>query len=726
MTAGRVAVTGVGIVSALGASAESTFDRLLRGERGFSEISLFDVAGQRTRFAAEVPHFAPEQWERREGLGPLSRSDALALAAAHDALATSGGQALQRAKLGIAVGATTGGMLEAEPVLARFPEAALPEELRTRLASYPMSSTAERLGGAFGAPARLATLCSACSSGASAIIQAAQWIRAGDVDCALAGGTDALCRLTVTGFNALGATDVVPCRPFDRDRAGLTLGEGAAFLVLESEERALRRGARVAAWLTGWAAGAEAHHITQPEPNSRMPARLLAEAMERAGLRPDDVDYLNAHGTGTSNDAVESAGIRAAFGAATERLLVSSSKGQIGHTLGAAGAIEAAITVLAIERQAVPPTGGLVEPDAACALHHVLGVGRAASLRAAMSSAFGFGGAGAVLLFEAASAKPRRSGMGAVGACPTGRVAITGVASIDGEMARNDARPASGETLLAPRIVDALEPSRSRRFDVQTALVTLGAERALRDAGLSPAGVGLVAGAAFGSVERTVSFLRTALERGARRAPPAEFPHLLPSSSSGNASIYLGLTGPVMTVSGLDASAEESVLVACDLLGSGMAEAMVAGGVVVRDGFSAGVLGPVCGALLQGRKDAAAFLVLEPEECARQRGARVVASIASRQERAASDPRALSLEPPHDAARAVVIGARNARRTASLLAGTGWSGVPAPAAASAASDGAGLGLAFGAACIARGDADDALVLEWTEARAYAFHLTRPS
>jgi len=721
MTTGRIAVTSVGIVTALGQGADVTFDRLVRGERGFSEIGLFDVQGQRTTFAAEVPGFSSEDWERREGLGPLSRSDALAFAAARDAIGNAGGT-LAGERVGVAVGATTGGMFDAEELLARFPETPLSEAARRRLVAYPMSRTADLLSVAFGVRGRVATVCSACSSGASAILQAALWIRSGVVDCVLAGGTDALCRLTMTGFNALGATDTVPCRPFDRQRAGLTLGEGAAFLVLESEELSRRRGARVLSWLSGWAQGAEAHHLTQPEPTARMPARLLARAMQRAGLEPSEIDYLNAHGTGTSNDGVECAAIRSAFGDAAGRLIVSSSKGQIGHTLGAAGAIEAAISVLAVERQCAPPTGGLTDPDEACRLNHVIGEGRPARLRAALSSAFGFGGAGAVLCFEQAAA-PAKS---APAVRTSRRVAVTEVATITGRGVATGS--ACGDAIDesdgpdATRPLDALDPSRSRRFDPQTALVTLGAEKAVRAAGLSPASVGLIAGTAFGSVERTLAFLHTVLEKGARRAPPAEFPHLLPSSSSGNASIYLGLEGPVLTASALDASAELSALLACDLVDADMATAMVAGGAAVRDAFSRDVLGPVCGTVAQGKRDVAGFVVLEPEELAAARGRRPLTIVVERDECPLEGERGLELSAPNDAARALVVAVRNSGAAAPLLARAGWGDVRVVADIGAA---AGVGLAYASARIARGDVDEALVLGFGERRVYALHLTRP-
>ena len=236
--------------------------------------------------------------------------------------------------------------------------------------------------------------------GANAIVTAAEWIRSGRSARVLAGGADGLCRLTFTGFNALGAIAPEACRPFDRRRAGLGLGEGAAFLVLESEEEVHRRGATPLAELAGFAVGSEAHHITNPEPTGATAARLMNRALERAGITAAELDYVNAHGTGTlQNDAMEAKALHLALGSEVHRVAVSSCKGQIGHTLGACGAIEAAITVLAIVRGEIPPTGGLEEIDPACELMHVPGVGRKATVRAALSNSFGFGGSDTVLLF---------------------------------------------------------------------------------------------------------------------------------------------------------------------------------------------------------------------------------------------------------------------------------------------------------------------------------------
>jgi 3-oxoacyl-[acyl-carrier-protein] synthase II len=733
MSAGRIAVTGVGMVSALGDGAPVTFDRLVRGERAFGPISLFDTTGQRTGVAAEVRGFRVQDVVPKGAALDWSRSDALALVAAKEALASASvNPGAAGARLGIAVGITTGGMLEAEELLAGPMDSPPSAESAARFVSYPLSSTANRLAGVLGPAHRVATLCSACSSGANAIVQGAAWLRSGVTDVVLAGGADALCRLTVTGFNSLGATDTTPCRPFDRFRAGLTLGEGAGFLVLETEEAAVRRGARVLAWLSSFAVGAEAHHITQPEPSGLMPARLMRDAIAGAGLTPADVDYVNAHGTGTvSNDLAEAAGVHRAFGAHAERVLVSSSKGQIGHTLGAAGAIEAAVTVLALSRQEVPPTGGLTEADAGCRLNHVLSVGRPTLLRAALSNAFGFGGTGAVLLFERAEAVKRPDLPR-----PPPSVVITGVASIGprgvfaGERCAEALCDAGAElpARISVRVLDLLDPARSRRFDLQASLAAAGAELALREANLSPQGVGIVAGTAFGSVERTVAFIRTAAEKGPRRAPPAEFPHMVPSAAAGNASIYLGLSGPAVATSNLEASAEAAVVLACDWLDIGLAEGIVAGSTEPHDALISGVLGPICESdNTTGRTEGAAWVVLETASAASARGARAYASIRRRYEFGVSSLAEARLEPPANAGRAIIVSARNPEPWALLLERSGWGTVSRGSVARAAGwhEGAGgFAVTAAAAAIAAGTVDEALVVGWNAARLYLFHLVR--
>ena len=736
----RIAVTGVGLVSALGQDARTSFRRLLNGERGFAQVTLFDVAAQRAKLAAEVRDVRPAEIAPLAEADAWSRSDALAMIAAREALA-SAGLVGARPPLFVAVGGSTGGMYEAESVLGKLHEAEPPKASVRRLLAYPLSTTADRLSRALGA-VRAVTLCSACSSSALSLVQAACWLERGEADVVLAGGTDGLCSLTFTGFNALGAMDTEACRPFDTTRAGLSLGEGAAFLVLERERYARRRGAKIHALLTGWAVGAEAHHITHPEPSGATAAALLERAMRRAGLLPSGVDYVNAHGTGTPhNDAMEARALGLAFGDERKRLLVSSSKGQLGHTLGAAGAIEAAITVLALAEQMVPPTGGLLTPDPALELRHVPGRGIAAPIRAALSSSFGFGGTGAVLAFERASElglpdgppstrSPRLSGEPLL---VTGAAVIGPLGVLSGPDAARALGPTASTSLDLPfDPVSELDAARSRRFDRSTGLLTACCEHALADARLPAADAGIAAGNAFGNVERCVEFLTRVAVRGPRYANPAEFPHLVPSSPAGNASIYLGARGPVVTASDLATSGEAAIMHACSLLRNRAANAMVAGGAEARDTIVTKVLGPLCGGEEQApRSEGAGFVVIERRHTALERGARPLAEISGGAYGFGRMAELLTeLSGPRDAARACIVFSAEAGELPELsasLAGSAWARVESSSVRERCGFHEAIGgvaVAAAAGRIAQGEIDDALVVSRAQGRIYLLHLSR--
>jgi 3-oxoacyl-[acyl-carrier-protein] synthase II len=725
-SAERIAVTGVGIISALGPNAATTFSRLIRGDRGFSRVTLFDVQNQRTRIAAEIADLRVADVAPRGQAEAWSRTDAMAMLAAKEALESAGLNRIE--PVGLAVGASTGGMYEAEAVLGSMQRGEAPEASARRLLSYPLSTTAEHISRTLRGVDRAVTLCSACSSGANAIVQGAAWLLGRTVPRVVVGGTDGLCALTFTGFNSLNATDTGPCRPFDVERGGLSLGEGAAFLVLELEGSARARGAKILAWLSGWAVAAEAHHITHPEPSGATAARLLKSALARAGLTPSDVDYINAHGTGTPhNDAMEARAIHAAFGDVARRVRVSSSKGQVGHTLAAAGAIEAAFTVLALEQSVLPPTGGLEHPDPELDLCHVQKP-QEFELRAALSSSFGFGGTGSVLVFERAKtpARPARSiqkrALVVSGAATVGPYGVLeGVAN-----ARYADPPSSAGKRVEPLAL--LDPARSRRFDRAAALVSLAAKSALESAALEPALVGLVSGTAFGSVERSVEFLRRVAERGPKLASPAEFPHLVPSAPAGNASIYLGLTGPVLGVSDLSTSAEAAAAVAAHWVELGLADAIVAGSAEPRDAVITRVLGPLCESSSSDvRGEGAAFVVFETAGAIEARKGRALAKVLHRAESWNDDRRLLVATPaPRRADRARVLIGAGEDMTA-LLENTPWVAIERQHLSAGAGTHDALGgfaLAAGAALIASGAADEVLTLGGARGRSYAFLLGR--
>jgi 3-oxoacyl-[acyl-carrier-protein] synthase II len=713
----RVAITGVGIVSALGLDSATTFRRLGAGDVGIRNVELFDVSQQRCRLAGEVKGLDVKDVAPSGAADSWSRSDAMGLVAAREALAQAR-IAQGTPGLGLAVGGTTGGMREAEEVLTKYSDV-LPAECARRLLAYPLSTPTERIARAIGGVNRIATVCSACSSSANAIALAGSWILSGNVRAAIAGGTDGLCRLTFAGFDALGVMSSEPCRPFDARRLGMSLGEGAAFLVLEAEADAIARGAEVLGFLAGFSVGAEAYHITHPEPEANTPAWLIKEAIRRAGLTPADIDYVNAHGTATpQNDAAEARALSRALGEELPRIRVSSSKGQLGHTLGAAGAIEAAVTVLALANGLSPPTGGLDTPDPALPLRHVKGRGESAPLRAAISTSFGFGGTGVVLAFESASASERVSERVTCGLYVSA-VAVAGPAGADPGAYL---APLEGANLdLSPE--PELDPGRSRRFDRVSALVSASSARLLSDAKLAPERVGLAHGSAYGNVERSVEFLRRLFDRGPRFASPAEFPHLVPSAAAGNGSIYLGLGGPVLNVSELGSSAEAALLFAASFIEAGLASAIIAGSAESRDAIVASVLGPLHSGKNvrhERRGEGSAWLLLEEGRALEAREQRPLARL-----RFWEEAQALTLAPPESNAARVFVPSRLEH----VIRGTAW------AACARAELGSwpipeeirgGFALCSAVALVASGEAPEVLVISEGRETLRAFCFSAPS
>lgn len=733
-TTPRVWVTGIGVVSPLARGAAATMDRILAGDRAIGRLSLFELPGAAPGLAAEVADLrAADVAPPGEALG-WSRTDAMAVFAAREAVAHAGIDP-RSSPLDLVLGGTTAGMFETEATLAalsRDPAAIAPLQ---QMLSHPLSSTADHLRAAMGPFRRVRTVCSACSSGANAILLAAAWIRSGRSRCVIAGGADGLCRLTYAGFGALSALSTDPCRPFDRRRNGLNLGEGAAFLVLEPEDAARARGARPLAELRGFAVGAEAHHITNPEGEGVSAARVMSEALARAGLTPADVDYVNAHGTATSlNDAMEAAAITRCFGASAERVAVSSSKGQIGHTLAAAGAIEAAIVVMAIQRGALPPTIGLEEVDPGCQLAHVT-TSRPAVIRAAISNSFGFGGTDSVLVFTA---------LGAFSAPPPvqapARVVVTGGATVGplgvlgarGSLAYLEPGPAPAPGAIAVRPADHLDVGKARRLDRAARLTTIATATAGAEAGLafgtpSCADVGAISGSAFGSVDGSTAFMRRVYDKGAKFASPADFPNLVPSSPIGHASIYLSLRGPVLAVSELEATAESAMVTAVELLFGGFGGAIFAGSAEEWSVMVDRCLGPLCSGITDRgpRSEGASALLFEAGERADARGATALARVAWWTSWRDDGAGALADAPLPLAGSSIVVVGRAEDRARLPLVGSPWNAVQRRAVADRAGDHEGAG-GFGAvaavAAVAAGDATTALVLGIARDRGFAILL----
>jgi 3-oxoacyl-(acyl-carrier-protein) synthase len=327
-----------------------------------------------------------------------ARADRLALAAAREALADADLTAAERDRAALLVGAVGGGMFEGEEWYWEETRSGQPSPRVKALRSILPFTHAETLGWRLGLGGPKETVVMACASGAAAIMLGAELIREGVTPVALVGGVDAFTRICFMGFNALKVLDPEPCRPFDRDRRGMSIGEAAAFLVVEDAEHAQARGAQSHGELLGAGMTTDAHHVTAPHPDGEGMVEAIRLALERAGLPPQAVGYVNAHGTGTpQNDRVEALALRQVFGEGG--VLLSSTKSLVGHTMAAAGSLEAVATLLAIQHGLLPPTANLAVVDPEIPFDCLARAARPAAVDRALSNSFGFGGQNVSLLF---------------------------------------------------------------------------------------------------------------------------------------------------------------------------------------------------------------------------------------------------------------------------------------------------------------------------------------
>ena len=398
----RVVITGAGIVTALGLGWKANAEGFRAGRTAFRAVTLFDAARQRARIAAEIdlPQSLPPTRLSVKQVARLNRAARMLLHAAHEAWSQagwpSGGE-----NVPTVLGTTSGEMSLGQEFVRQA--VTTPHHFQcqaTRVANYQVQRQGLNLCDAFGYEGPMVFITNACASGANAIGHAWQLLRRGEAVRALAGGYDALCQLTFAGFDSLQALSPTPCRPFDAQRDGLSLGEGAAVLTLETLEHARRRGAIILGEITGYGAVTDVHHLTQPHPEGQAALAAMSTACAAAGVTPEQIDYVNAHGTATPrNDATEAAAINCWAGGRAATLPVSSTKACIGHLLGAAGAVEAVACIMALRGQWLPPEIGFGQPDAACRFP-IVRQPADAKLNLVLSNSFGFGGANATLVFR--------------------------------------------------------------------------------------------------------------------------------------------------------------------------------------------------------------------------------------------------------------------------------------------------------------------------------------
>ena len=409
-TGRRVVVTGLGLVTPLGIGVEPNWKALIAGESGIGPITLFDASKLGVRIAGEVKGFRAEDFIERKEARRMDRFAQLAMAASAMAIEQSGLQATAEnaQRIAVIIGSQFGGLGSIEETyrkaLEQGPDRVSPFFILQALSNLASGYISIRHG--FMGPSYATS--SACSSSAHSLGEAMRGIERGEYDAAVAGGAEApVTLLSVAGFHAMGALSTrndapqAASRPFDKDRDGFVLAEGSGVLVLEAEEVARRRGAKILAVLTGYGASSDAHHVTTPRPEHEGSQWAMRSALADAGLAPADIGYLNAHGTSTPvGDVREMDGVKAVFGADASNLAVSSTKSMTGHLNGAAGAAEAVISVLALQREVLPPTINLDHQDPAITLDCIALKARPKRVDAVMTNSFGFGGTNVSLIFR--------------------------------------------------------------------------------------------------------------------------------------------------------------------------------------------------------------------------------------------------------------------------------------------------------------------------------------
>jgi len=408
MSKRRVVVTGLGLVSPVGIGHTVAWENLVKGQSGIGPITRFDPSALPTRIAAEVKGFDPAQWMPPKEIRRADTFIHYGIAATRLALEDAGFaiDASNAERVGVNVGSGIGGLPMIEDNIlemgAKGPRRISPFFVPGSI----INMVAGLISIQVGAKGPNVSMVSACTTSSHCVGEAGRFIEYGDADVMIAGGSEStICQSGIGGFCSLKALSernddpTAASRPFDKDRDGFVLGEGAGILILEELEHARRRGARIYCELSGMGMSADANHITAPDLDG--PRRAMLSALRNAGVNPGDVQYLNAHGTSTPlGDANETEAIKAAFGDHARRLAVNSTKSMTGHLLGAAGAVEAIVSVLAIHHQVSPPTINLVTPDPACDLDYVPNVARPMAIDVALSNSFGFGGTNGTLVFR--------------------------------------------------------------------------------------------------------------------------------------------------------------------------------------------------------------------------------------------------------------------------------------------------------------------------------------
>ncbi|MEU7553058.1 beta-ketoacyl-[acyl-carrier-protein] synthase family protein [Streptomyces sp. NPDC044571] len=639
-----VVVCGVGAVTAQGDTAEALWEGIRSGFSAIGPVRGMPMDGYGTDIGGEVETDRLPAYDYLASFGGSEREPAadFALLAAEEALAQAGITGLPAERWGVSFGSCNGGLRSAEKLARRTQDKSGGEDDGRHYLLVPPQAIAEALSGAFGLKGPSLSVNTACASGAHAIAHATESIRAGRADAMLVGGSDAFTETAWAGFTSLQSLSTKPAAPYSKDRDGLSLGEGAGMLVLAEESVARAAGAPILAEVLGYGLSADGYHATAPHPKGEGAARAIRGALQAAGLGPEDVDYINGHGTGTAkNDSAESNAVRAALGEAAGGAPLSSSKSMIGHLLGAAGAVEAIVTVQALVEQIAPPTANFTGVDPKCGLDAVPDADRAMAMDAALSNNFAFAGANACVAFgrpagrrftpapEPAAEKIVITGFAAITSAGEGAEALwqawqegrpLGTEEGGLRVARADFDPAAYTT-----------PAERRRIDRLSQLAIASSRMALEHAGLTAdERVGVVLGTGLGPMRSIEQFLLPVLGGCPDHGSPAVFPNTVFNAAAGQVAMNVGAKGPTSTVTTGHAAGASALTVAHDLLVQHRADAVLCPAV---EDLSPGVLEAYRGLPLfedagYTLAEGGIALVLERESTARARGAGILAEFA--------------------------------------------------------------------------------------------------
>ncbi|MER7720010.1 beta-ketoacyl-[acyl-carrier-protein] synthase family protein [Streptomyces flaveolus] len=639
----RVVVCGVGAVTAHGDTVTALWEGVKAGKAAITPVQQLPMDGYGTTIGGEVRDSRLPAYDYLAAFDGHTREPAVdfALVAAEEALRQAGLDQVPAERWGVAFGSCNGGLRSAEQLVRRTREGHSDAADGRHYLLVPPQAIAEALSGAFSLKGPCLSVNTACASGAHAIAHALEAIAAGRADAMLVGGSDAFTETAFAGFTSLQSLSAKPAAPYSKDRDGLSLGEGAGMLVLAEESVARAVGAPVLAEVLGYGLSADGYHATAPHPEGEGAARAIRSALEAAGLAPEDVGYINGHGTGTpKNDSAESNAVRAALGDAAEKTALSSSKSMVGHLLGAAGAVEAIVTVQALVEQTAPPTANFTGADPKCGLDAVPGAARAMDLATALTNNFAFAGANACVAFgDPARRRP------AAGRLAPDKVVITGFAAVTaaGEgtealwQAFGEGR-ALGEEEDGLRVARArfdpdahISPRDRRRMDRLGQLAVATSRAALKHAGrTADERVGVVLGTGLGPMRSIEEFLLPVLAGCPAHGSPAIFPNTVFNAAAGQVAMHAGAKGPTSTVTTGHAAGASALTVAHDLLLQHRADAVLCPAV---EDLSPGVLDayrrlPLFDDPGYTLAEAGITLVLERESTARARGARVWGEIA--------------------------------------------------------------------------------------------------